>query len=87
MSSEKLGMAMRDKYWSERNTDEKIYALYMEVMQMRYQLTNVTALLEDMLTHSHADGKVVGPINLYCVVRGASDLSQRQEGDTDAEAG
>lgn len=63
MSSEKLDMAMRDKYWSERNTEEKICALYNEVMQMRYQLTTVTALLEDMLTHSHADGKVVGPLN------------------------
>ncbi len=63
MSSEKLGMAQREKYWSERNMEEKIYALYNEVMQMRYQLTNVTVLLEDMLTHSHADGKVVGPIN------------------------
>jgi hypothetical protein len=61
MSNEKL--AMHNKYWSERNTEEKIYALYNEVMQMRYQLTQVTALLEDMLTHSHADGKVVGPIN------------------------
>lgn len=60
MNNEKLG---RDKYWSERNIDEKINALYNEVMQMRYQLTNVTALLEDLLTHSHADGKVVGPIN------------------------
>lgn len=63
MSNEKLGLAQREKYWSERNTDEKIYALYNEVMQMRYQLTTVSALLEDMLTHSHADGKVVGPIN------------------------
>lgn len=56
-------MAMRDKYWSERNTDEKIYALYNEVMQMRYQLSHVTALLDDMVTHSHADGKVVTPLN------------------------
>ena len=56
-------MAHREKYWSERNTDEKIYALYTEVMQMRYQLTQAIILLEDMLTHSHADGKVVGPIN------------------------
>jgi hypothetical protein len=63
MSEEKLGMAMRDKYWSERNTDEKIYALYNEVMQMRYQLSQVTALLDDMVTHSHADGKVVTPLN------------------------
>lgn len=63
MSHEKLGLAQRDKYWSERNTDEKVDALYNEVMQMRYQLTTVSALLEDMLTHSHADGKVVGPIN------------------------
>ena len=63
MSNEKLGMAKREKYWSERDTDEKIYALYTEVMQMRYQLTQVTVLLEDMLTHSHADGRVVTPIN------------------------
>ena len=63
MSSEKLGIAQREKYWSERNTDEKIYAMYNEMMQMRYQLTQVTSLLEDMLTHSHADGKVVAPIN------------------------
>jgi hypothetical protein len=63
MSNEKLGLAHRDKYWSERNTDEKIYALYNEVMQMRYQLTQVTTLLDEMLTHSHADGKVVAPIN------------------------
>ena len=61
--NDKLGLAQREKYWNERNTDEKVNALYNEVMQMRYQLTNVTALLEDMLTHSHADGKVVGPIN------------------------
>lgn len=63
MSNEKLGMAGRDKCWSERNTEEKIYALYNEVMKMRYQLTTVSVLLEDMLTHSHADGKVVTPIN------------------------
>lgn len=63
MDNEKLGLAQRDKYWSERNTDEKVYALYNEVMQMRYQLTNVRALLEDMLTHSHADGKVVTPLD------------------------
>jgi len=30
MSNEKLGMAQREKYWSERNTDEKVYALYNE---------------------------------------------------------
>ena len=52
----------KEKYWSERNTDEKIYALYDEVMQMRYQLSQVTALLDDMVTHSHADGKVVTPL-------------------------
>lgn len=62
MSNEKPGLAHREKYWSERNTDEKVYALYTEVMQMRYQLTQVSALLEDMLTHSHADGKVMSPI-------------------------
>lgn len=63
MSNEKLGMAQRDKYWSERNTEEKIYALYNEVMNMRYQLKIVSALMDDILTHSHADGKVVTPIN------------------------
>ena len=63
MSNEKLGLAQREKYWSERNAEEKIYALYNEVMQMRYQLTQVTTLLDEMLTHSHADGKVVAPIN------------------------
>lgn len=63
MSNEKPGLAQREKYWSERNTDEKVSALYTEVMQMRYQLTQVSALLEDMLTHSHADGKVMSQIN------------------------
>lgn len=60
--SEKLGLAMRDKYWDERNIDEKVAALYDEVCQLRYQITNALSILEKMIIHSHADGKVVTPI-------------------------
>ena len=61
--SEKLGMAKRDKYWSERNTDEKVATLYDEICQLRYQMVNALSMLEKMMVHSHADGKVVAPID------------------------
>jgi hypothetical protein len=61
--NEKLGMAMRDKYWNERNTDEKVAALHQEVSQLRYQLTTALSLIEKLLMHSHADGKVVVPLD------------------------
>ena len=37
--NDKLGLARREKYWNKRNNDGKIYALYNEVLQMWYQLT------------------------------------------------
>lgn len=61
--SEKLGVAMRDKYWNERNADEKISVLRDEVMQLRYQLSSALTILESLLVHSHADGTVVVPID------------------------
>lgn len=61
--NEKLNVAMRDKYWDERNVDEKIDALHQELVQTRYQLTTALSLLEKLLNHSHADGCVVVPID------------------------
>jgi len=61
--NEKLGLAQRDKYWTERNTDEKVAALYDEIMQLRYQMTEALSLLETLMVHSHADGAIVAPID------------------------
>lgn len=61
--NEKLGMAMRDKYWNERTEVEKVAALHEEVCHLRYQLTTALSLIEKLLMHSHADGKVVTPID------------------------
>lgn len=61
--NEKLNIAMREKHWDERSVDEKIDALYQELVQTRYQLTTALSLLEKLLSHSHADGCVVIPIN------------------------
>lgn len=61
--NEKLGLARRDKYWNERNVEEKIEALFAEVTQTRFQLTEACALLETLMVHSHADGGIVAPIN------------------------
>jgi len=61
--NEKLGVARRDKYWNERNADEKISALKDEVMQLRHQLSSASTILESLLVHSHADGTVVVPID------------------------
>jgi hypothetical protein len=61
-SNEKLGLAQRDKYWSERNVDEKLTALRDQIQQLTYQIGHVCLLVERLMTHSHADGKIVAPI-------------------------
>lgn len=60
--NEKLGLAQRDKYWNERDTEEKLTALRDQVQQLTYQLGQVCGLVETLLYHSHADGKIVAPI-------------------------
>ena len=60
--NDKLGLAQREKYWSERNTEEKLDALRDQVQHLTYQLDRVCAIAETLLHHSHADGKIVAPI-------------------------
>lgn len=55
-------LAQRDKYWNERNNEEKLDALRDQVQQLTYQLDRVCAVVETLLHHSHADGKIVAPI-------------------------
>jgi len=61
--NDKLGLAQREKYWNERNTEEKLDALRDQVQQLTYQLDRVCAIAETLLHHSHADGKIVAPID------------------------
>ncbi len=60
--NDKLGLAQREKYWNERDTEEKLDALRNQVQQLTYQLDRVCAIAETLLHHSHADGKIVAPI-------------------------
>ena len=61
-SNEKLGLAMRDKYWNERNVEEQTNALRDQVQQLTYQLGHMCRLVEKLMKHSHVDGKIVSPI-------------------------
>jgi DNA repair ATPase RecN len=60
--NDKLGLAQREKYWNERDTEEKLDALREQVQQLTYQLGQVCGIVETLLHHSHADGKIVAPI-------------------------
>lgn len=60
--NEKPGLAQREKYWNERNVDEKLDALRDQVQQLTYQLGQVCGIVESLLHHSHTDGKIVAPI-------------------------
>jgi hypothetical protein len=60
--NDKLGLAQREKYWNERDTKEKLDALRDQVQQLTYQLGQVCGIVETLLHHSHADGKIVAPI-------------------------
>ena len=60
--NDKLGLARREKYWNERDTEEKLDALRDQVQQLTYQLGQVCGIVETLLHHSHADGKIVAPI-------------------------
>jgi len=60
--NDKLGLARREKYWNERDTEEKLDALRDQVQQLTYQLGQVGGIVEMLLHHSHADGKIVAPI-------------------------
>jgi hypothetical protein len=60
--NDKLGLAQREKYWNERDTEEKLDALRDQVQQLTYQLGQVCGIVEMLLHHSHADGKIVAPI-------------------------
>ena len=62
--NEKLGSAQRDKYWNERDSDQKLEALRNQVQQLTYQLGKISTLTQKLMAHSHADGKVVGAIDL-----------------------
>jgi hypothetical protein len=57
-----IGIAKRDKYWNERNDQEKLEALRTQVQQLTYQLGQMGAIVEGLMQHSHADGKIVAPI-------------------------
>jgi hypothetical protein len=60
--NDKLGLAQREKYWNERNNEEKLDALRDQVQQLTYQLGQVCGIVETLLHHSHANGKIVAPI-------------------------
>jgi hypothetical protein len=60
--NDKLGLAQREKYWNKRNNEEKLDALRDQVQQLTYQLGQVCGIVETLLHHSHADGKIVAPI-------------------------
>lgn len=60
--NQKLGSAQRDKYWNERNVEEQTNALRDQVQQLTHQLGHVCWLVEKLMKHSHADGKIVSPI-------------------------
>jgi hypothetical protein len=57
-----IGLAQREKFWNERDTEEKLDALRDQVQQLTYQLGQVCGIVETLLHHSHADGKIVAPI-------------------------
>ncbi len=57
-----LGLTQHNKFWNERDTEEKLDALRDQVQHLTYQLDRVCAVVETLLHHSHADGKIVAPI-------------------------
>ena len=60
--SDKLCLPQREKFWNERNNEEKLDALRDQVQHLTYQLGQVCGMVETLLHHSHADGKIVAPI-------------------------
>lgn len=60
--SDKLCLPQREKFWNERNNEEKLDALRDQVQHLTYQLGQVCGMVETLLRHSHADGKIVAPI-------------------------
>jgi hypothetical protein len=61
--NDKLGLTEREKYWNERDTEEKLDALRDQVLQLTYKLGQVSGVVETLLHHTHADGKIVTPID------------------------
>ena len=62
MLSDKLGMAQREKYWNERDTEEKLNALRDQVQQLSYQLGHAVFLVDTLLKHEHGKQGIVVPL-------------------------
>lgn len=62
MNEKQLGLAQRDKYWNERDTEEKLTALRDQVQQLTYQLGQVCGVVETLLKHEHGKQGIVVPL-------------------------
>jgi hypothetical protein len=60
--NEKLETAQRDKYWDERDNEQKLDALRDQVQQLTYQLGHATFLIDALLRHEHGKQGLVVPL-------------------------
>jgi len=63
MGNEEACKLMREKYWSELDDSEKITRTREVVKQQGEALANIRKQLCDLREHSHAEGKMVVPLD------------------------
>ena len=57
-----LGLAQREKFWNERNNEEKLDALRDQVQQLSYHLGHAVYLIDALLKHEHGKQGIVVPL-------------------------
>lgn len=60
--SDKLCLPQREKFWNERNNEEKLDALRDQVQHLTYQLGHATFLIDALLKHEHGKQGLVVPL-------------------------
>ena len=56
-------VAMRDKYWNERNLEEKLDGLRDTLQDLFYMIGSIHNKVEKLMMHEHNKDKIVIPVN------------------------
>jgi len=58
-----IGLACREKLWTERDASEKLEALRAELIRLSHLTSNLVDQVYKLVEHQHApNGQVLGPI-------------------------
>jgi hypothetical protein len=59
-----INARMQQKFWNERDKDERLEALRQEVIGLHHQMSSARRQIEALLNHGHAiDGRVMQAID------------------------